>query len=182
MKKVSTKKVVLNGLMIALVFLATYFTHIPTPVPGGYFNLGDAVIIITAIVLGRTSGLLAGAMGSFLADIAYGSFLFAPITLIVKGLEGFVVGLIAHSKRSKREGEAKRPFKMLLAVVVGAVVMVAGYFIAEAYILGLFDKEFGISAAMLELTTNLIQGGLSAIVGYLLSALLFKVNIGKYVN
>ena len=78
----------MNGLMIALVFLTTYFTRIPTMVlPGGYFNLGDAVIILSAAMLGPAGGLAAGAVGSALADIAAGALLFAPITFIVKGLE-----------------------------------------------------------------------------------------------
>ena len=181
MNRVSTKKIVLNGLMLALVFLATYFTRIPTPLPGGYFNLGDAVIIITAIILGRTSGLIAGALGSFMADIASGAFLFAPVTLIVKGIEGFVVGTIAHSVKAGEEAAGFRggEFKRMFAAVVGAVIMVAGYFLAEAYILGFFDKEFGIAAAVTELVPNLVQGGLSAVLGYALSELLIKVKVFK---
>ncbi|MGI6776968.1 MAG: ECF transporter S component [Acetivibrionales bacterium] len=173
MKRISTKHIVLNGLMIALVFLATYFTRIPTPLPGGYFNLGDTVIIITALVLGRTSGFLAGALGSFMADIAFGGFLFAPVTFIVKGVEGFVVGVVAQSGASDINNTAKR----VVAVIIGTVIMVGGYFFAEAYILGLFDKAFGVAAAVVELVPNLIQGGLSAVLGFILSELLIKVNI-----
>ena len=167
------KKIVLNGLMIALVFLATYFTHIPSPLPGGYFNLGDTVIIVAAIVFGRRNGLIAGAVGSFLADIAYGAFIFAPITLIEKGLEGFVAGTIASPGGDMSPGGLRR----IAASVAGAAVMVAGYFAAEAFILGFFNKEFGITAAVLELPVNLMQGGISAVVGYILSVLLLKVNV-----
>jgi len=163
--------------MIALVFLATYFTHIPTPLPGGYFNLGDTVIIIAAIVLGRKSGLLAGAVGSLLADVAFGAFIFAPITFIVKGLEGFIVGVIASSA-DDMHGEANR----IISVIAGAVIMVTGYFVAEAFILGAFNEAFGVTAAITELPANLIQGGISAVVGYALSVLLLKVNVRALVN
>lgn len=177
MNKISTKKIALNGVMIALVFLATYFTHIPTPLPGGYFNLGDAVIMVAAITLGRTSGLISGAIGSCLADIAFGSFLFAPITLVVKGIEGLVVGVIAGM--GKQDAKTTTTLRVI-SVVVGATIMILGYFFAEAFILGLVDKSFGLAAAIPELLPNLIQGSLSAVVGYALSYALLKMNIKKY--
>lgn len=173
----STKKIVLNGVMIALVFLGTYLTRIPTPLPGGYFNLGDAVIMVAAITLGRKSGLIAGAIGSCLADIVTGGFIFAPITFIVKGLEGYFVGVIA----SMGQNNAKASTAMkAVAVIVGAVIMVFGYFFAETYILGMFSTGFGLTAAVTELPANLVQGGLSAVVGYALSLALIKMNVQKY--
>lgn len=162
--KFSINRIAINGLMIAMVFLATYFTHIPTPIPGGYFNLGDVVIMTAAIIFGKTSGLLAGAIGSCLADIALGSFIFAPVTFVVKGLEGLTAGAVAR----KSSG---------VAVVLGSAVMVAGYFTAEACVLGLIDSTFGYAAAVAELVPNLVQGIASSIVAYLLSALLSKYKL-----
>lgn len=177
MKIDTTKKIVMNGLMIALVFLATYFSRIPTPLPGGYFNLGDSVIMVAAILLGRNSGLAAGAIGSCLADLAFGSFLFAPITFIVKGIEGYLTGVIARPNPSEK---AVSTGKMISAVIVGAIVMVGGYFVSEAFLLGFFDSTFGMAAAVTELVPNLIQGGLGAVAGYLISALLIKLNVRAY--
>lgn len=173
MGRISTKKIALNGLMIALVFLATYFTRIPTPLPGGYFNLGDTLIIVAAVVLGRGSGFLAGAVGSFLADIAFGAFIFAPITFMVKGAEGYIAGVVAGTHAEEKTAG----LRSAAAAAVGAAVMIAGYFIAEAYILGLFNSDFGFAAAVTELPSNLIQGGVSAVAGYLLCTLLARVNI-----
>ncbi len=184
MKKKSTKWIVINGLMIAMTFLATYFTHIPTPLPGGYFNLGDAVIMATAIVLGRTSGFLAGSIGSCLADLAFGAFIFAPITFVVKGIEGLVTGSIAGSQPDALFVEgANRTYsvKRIIAVIAGAIVMITGYFLAEAYILGLIDSSFGIAAAVGELVPNLLQGGISAVVAYILAAMLSKFNVRKHI-
>lgn len=184
MKNYSVKKLVLNGLMIALVFIATYFTRIPTPLPGGYFNLGDAVIMLAAVFLGPVGGLVAGAIGSSLADLAFGSLLFAPITLVVKGLEGLIIGLIAlkyKQKTDNRQGNsAAFHYRLILALFTGAVVMVLGYFCAEAFILSFFDEAFGWLAAVTELLPNSIQGGLSAVLGYILVMLLSKMNIDKY--
>lgn len=178
MNRISTKKIALNGLMIALVFLATYFTRVPEPIPPGYVNIGDAVIMIAAILLGRRSGLLAGAIGSCIADLAAGAFIYAPITLIVKGIEGYAIGAIAFSGNGRSSGE----FKRIIAVVVGALIMVGGYFSAESFILGMFDKTFGVTAAVANLPLNLIQGAISAVIGYILAAILTKISLQKYLE
>ncbi|MGE5614835.1 MAG: ECF transporter S component [Bacillota bacterium] len=176
MKENPARKLVLNGLFIALVFLATYFTRIPTPLPGGYVNLGDAVIMLAAALLGPAGGLIAGAVGSAIADLAAGSLLFAPVTFIVKGIEGLAVGVIitrkqaASSGASDRQGDSGVPshFRLVLAVAAGAIIMIAGYFLAEAFILGMFDEAFGLAAAASELLPNLLQGVSSAILAYIL--------------
>lgn len=185
MRNNSVKKLVLNGLMIALVFLATYFTRIPTPLPGGYFNLGDAVIMLAAVFLGPVGGLAAGAIGSGLADLAAGALLFAPITLVVKGLEGLIVGLLAvkyrNTLRSQQEAGGSYHYYLIFAVAVGAIIMVGGYFSAEAFLLGFFDEAFGLTAAVTELLPNFVQGGLSAVLGYIMIILLSKTGVKKYI-
>lgn len=175
MYRVSTKKVALNGLMMALVFLATRFTSIPGPV--GYFNIGDVVIMIAAVLLGKNSGFLAGSVGSALADLYSGYGIFAPVTFVVKGLEGYITGMIASPREGKKPGE----FVKIAAVVSGAVMMIAGYFFAELYILSIFDKTFGYAAAIKDLVPNLVQGGVSTVIGYILSTLLDRSNIRRYI-
>ncbi len=179
MKVNSAKKKVLNGLMIALVFLATYFTRIPTPLPGGYFNLGDAVIMLSSVLLGPIGGLIAGAAGSALADLAAGALLFVPITFVVKGIEGFVVGIMTSQIR--KSGAVKHS-RLIIAISAGAVIMILGYFLAEAFLLGIFDEAFGLAAAAAEILPNAVQGVLSAVIGYVLSLILTKVGVGKYIG
>ena len=177
MEKVKTKRIVMDGLMIALVFLVTFFTKIPGPV--GPFNIGDAVIMVTAIILGRNSGMVAGALGSAAADIAMGYTMFSPFTLVVKGLEGYITGTIAYRGGNEKAGNAR----IIIGVIAGAVVMIAGYFFSELLILPVFDKSFGLAMAINDLVSvNLIQGGVSAVAGYLFSTLLIKANVGKLVN
>jgi len=173
----ATRKIAINGMMIALVFLATYVTKIPTAV--GPFNLGDSVIIITAVFLGRKSGFLAGAIGSSIADIAMGYQYFAPVTFVVKGLEGFVAGFIVYalSKRFKEKGHVI----ILVASIVASIVMVSGYFFSELYVMKIFDDTMGMAAALRDLPVNLVQGGVCAVVGYLLSVALERFKITKYI-
>jgi len=179
----STKRIVLNSVAIALVFLATTFTRIPGPVPPGYINFGDAVIMITAILLGKRSGFIAGAFGSALADvIAPGGVIFAPFTFIVKGLEGYVIGKIIHDRKQEKDLSKNRELRKIVGLIAGALVMVAGYFIAEMTVLKIFDPAFGYAAAIAELPFNLIQGGVSVVIGYLLTAILQKTSIRVFID
>ena len=77
----------LNAVLTALVAAATLSIRIPVPATQGYINLGDAVVIAAALVLGPRTGLIAGGIGSALADWLGGYAHWAPFTLIIKGLE-----------------------------------------------------------------------------------------------
>ena len=175
MNAYSTKKLALNGLMIALVFLATYFTRIPEPIPPGYVNIGDAAIILAAVLLGKKSGFISGAIGSCIADLVSGAFIYAPVTFIVKGLEGLVIGIIAYRTGKMSSFGPRR----IIGVIVGVLIMVAGYFAAEFLVLGLFDRTFGLTAAIANLPPNLVQAGISAVVGYLMAGALEKINVPR---
>ncbi len=178
--KFSIRKLVLTALMIALVFVITYlpFLHIPSPVPPGYFNVGDAAIMIAAILLGRKSGMAAGAIGAALADLAYGAFIFVPITFVVKGIEGYIVGVIASRRGEKSLGHIKR----FLAVIAGAVIIVLGYFILELTFYRMIDDSLAIAAIISEVPGNLVQGGVSAAVAYAFTTILDKANVTKRLN
>jgi len=168
---------VLNGVMIALVFLTTFIIRFPGPIPPGYINLGDTVIIITALLLGKNSGFIAGAFGSALADVAVpGGYIFAPVTFIVKGIEGYIIGRMAFPDNKSL---SKVEMRKIIAVITGQLVMVAGYFIAEMSVMKLFDPVFGLSAAIAELPLNLVQGAASAVLGYMLYILLERAGVRK---
>ncbi len=175
MNKISTKKLVVNGLMTALVFLITFlpFLHIPSPIAQGYFNVGDAVIMIAAILLGRKSGFVVGAFGSALADLVLGSFVFVPITFIVKGLEGYIVGAIAN----KSNNDTKSVIRRITALAVGVLVMASGYFIFELVVLRLIDKNLALMTIVTELPGNLIQGAVSALLAYVFITVINRTNI-----
>lgn len=176
-----TKKLVLNALFVALVFLITYlpFLRIPSIIPGGYLNVGDAIIMMAAILLGKKSGMFIGAVGSALADLAVGSLVFVPITFVVKGLEGYLVGLIAQRKASEKQPKTAAK---LLAVTVGALEMAAGYFIGELVFLRLIDKSIAVVTVVSEIPGNLIQGAVSAVLAFFLVSAAYKSKIAKMID
>jgi uncharacterized membrane protein len=59
----------------------------------GYINVGDAMIFTNALLFGPIVGGVAGGIGSAVADfISYP--VFAPYTLVIKGFEGFIAGIL----------------------------------------------------------------------------------------
>lgn len=113
--------------MIAIICVATYLFQIPIPATEGYFNIGDAMVFTSALIFGPIIGGFSGGVGSALSDMLGGFGGYAPITLIIKGIEGTLAGLISNGKDSKRD---------ILAVIVGGTEMIAGYFLVETFILG----------------------------------------------
>ena len=82
-KKNTALQFSLTVMMTTLVAVSTLLVRIPNSM-GGYFNLGDVLIFITALTFGPIIGGIAGGIGSAIADIV-GFPLFAIPTLIIKG-------------------------------------------------------------------------------------------------
>lgn len=59
----TTSALVLTAVLIALATLFTMYTKIPVPGIRGYFNVGDVVIMTSALLLGRKYGAYIGALG-----------------------------------------------------------------------------------------------------------------------
>jgi uncharacterized membrane protein len=128
--------------------LTTVVTMIAIPFAptGGFFNFGDALVVTTALIFGPIVGGVAGGIGSGLADILLGYGAFAPYTLVIKGIEGYIVGYIAGNS------DDQTYTRLIMAWIAGGVTIVAGYWIAEAFIMGL-----GVVAANAEIIINVPQ-------------------------
>lgn len=149
-KEVSSKEIAASIVFAAAVAAATLVIRVPIPGTGGYFNLGDTLVLTAALLFGWRVGAFAGGVGSALADIVGGYPAWAPLTLVAKGLEGLAAGYL----RSTVEF-----WKNVMAVVVGGAIMVLIYFMGE-YTIPLYGGPTG---AVAELIPNLGQA-VSAIV------------------
>lgn len=126
--KFQTKDFVLCGILMALTTVMTMIVQIPVVGAHGYVNMGDTVVLFSALYLGRKQGAVIGGLGSAMADILSGYAVYAPLTFITKGLEGYICGLI-YEKIGGKKGS-------VIAAVVGGVIMVSGYFIGEIFMYG----------------------------------------------
>lgn len=170
----------------ALVFVATIAIAIPMPTGvGAYLNFGDIVIFISSALLGPWGGLVAGGIGSMLADIVYAP-IFAPLTLIVKGTEGLIVGLVVYLLRKAFKQEKVQDYvSYVIAFTIGAILMVSLYCVGTGLMLGIINSgEYlaGFSTALLNVPNDLIQGSVSIVGGYALTIGLRKINYVKNIS
>jgi len=140
-------KIAVTAVFAALVFVATYSFVVSIPATSGYFNLGETIIYVVALIFGPLAGGLAGGVGAMIADILLAAQ-FAPGTLIVKGFEGALVGFV----NQKLHKHMSRSLSATIAIIVGGLEMVAGYFIYEQLVLG-----YPMAVALAEVPFNLVQ-------------------------
>lgn len=151
-KKLGTREIATMGVMGALACIATMVFMFPIPATSGYFNLGDAIVMTTALTFGPIIGAVAGGLGSGFADILSGWYNWAIFTTVIKGAEGYIAGTLAgdHATRTLT--------KTILAWFVGAIIMVAGYFVVQV-------SMYGLGAAMVEVPFNIVQMVVGGVVG-----------------
>lgn len=159
------KQTVMTALFAALACVATMSIRIPTPGTGGYIHPGDAIVILSGVILGPVWGLLAAGIGSAMADLLGGYFIYVPITFAVKGLIAFIAGMIYHrlGKTSKTQYTA-----VILGGIADIILVAGGYFLCEIPL-------YGVSAAAASIPANLIQGLGGLIIAFVLYPLLLAV-------
>ena len=150
--------------MIALTCVLTMVVRIPTPTKG-YLNLGDAAVLLSGWLLGPIWGSVAGGVGSALADLLSGYPVYVPGTLVIKATMAFLVSLVPL--RAARREESCPRLGFMLAAPLAELVMIAGYYLYEAAVIG---EGFG--AALLGAPGNAVQGIVGAAGAYLLIELL----------
>ena len=135
----------------ALVCVLTIFVRIPWG--KGYINFGDTLIFLAASLLGPVGGMIAGAIGSSLADLFSGFATYAPFTFVVKGGEGFLCGILYTYVFRKQRPMLRRLFSMLIA----GAWMIIGYFLTDLML-------YGWEASLFNFVSGPIQAGASLVV------------------
>ena len=132
--RTQTFDLILTAMLIALIFVATIFLNIKLPITanGGLVHLGTAMLFISSILFGPKKGAIAGAVGMGLFDLISGWTLWAPFTILTRGLQGYLVGKIAWSKG--RNGTSM--IVNLLATIVAIPFMLVGYYLCEGILYG----------------------------------------------
>ena len=171
-----TNKIVLTGITMGLVMVATMIIRIPVPFTQGYVHLGDAMIFLGVLVLGRNYGAVAAGVGSALADLLSGYAYYAPWTFVVKFLMAFVVGLaLEHmEKKGQKVGDGKVHLSEVLAMAFGGIEMTVGYYIAASLMRGDWYTP------LLSVPGNIGQFIVGMILAVILASALYKTPARKY--
>nr|WP_122011759.1 ECF transporter S component [Maliibacterium massiliense] len=164
MRNSKTRTMVLCALMMALVAVLTAVASVPLGIiPGAYVHPGDSLIFVAGYLLGPLCGAAVGGLGSALADMTLQAYLYVIPTLLVKALMGYLVGLAF--RKNGLYGHWGRALALMLAA---GLCMVAGYGVYEGF-------AFGWGLAITSLPFNLLQAGLSIVLGAAVIAMLEKV-------
>lgn len=150
-------------MMAALTCAATMVIRIPTPGTGGYIHPGDALVVLSGVLLGPLGGFLAGGLGSAMADLAAGYTLYAPFTLVIKGL----IALAAAVLYRKTPG-GHRTMGVALGGVADAILVTGGYFLCDSLL-------YGTGGALASVPANLIQGASGLVLAVVLYRALVAV-------
>ncbi len=167
----TTKQLIFAALIAALTCVSTMIIKIPTPT-NGYIHPGDGFVLLSGLLLGPLWGSLAAGLGSALSDLIGGYLIYAPATLIIKGLTAFV-GYYTF-KGFKRFFKEKELLNTIISGTAGETIMVLGYFIFEIFMLTVLNSSSlsaGVIASLAGIIPNIIQG----IFGIVFSSVLYPI-------
>lgn len=141
--------------MAAMIVLASFGVPVPG---GGKLYLVDVAITTAALILNPIGALVVCGVGSFLGDVMfYPAAMF--VTLVVHGVQGYVISWIA-----RRPVFENHPFQgALIGVIIGAVVMVAGYTLGKIFVYSTWEY------AVISLPFEILQASIGAAVGLFLT-------------
>ena len=152
----------ISGIFTALVYVITAYLHIPTY--NGYVHCGDGFIFLAACMLPMPYSLIVGVLGAMLADLLTGFAIWAPGSMIIKGLLALL-----FSCKTKKIITARNLIMLLPAAVISA----GGYYLYEVLITGSFI------ASLAGIPGSLVQAVASSVVFVVIGITLDKYNIKK---
>ena len=131
---VRTFDLILTSLLIGLVFVSTLLLNIRLPIAanGGLVHMGTTMLFIASILFGPKKGAIAGAAGMGLFDLVSGWTLWAPFTIVARGLQGYIVGKVAWSNGRNGSSMAIN----IIATIISIPVMLGVYYICERVLYG----------------------------------------------
>jgi uncharacterized membrane protein len=170
-------KVAMTGLFAALSYVVFTFMQVKITLPGGdatSIHLGNAVVVLGALLLGGPLGGLAGAIGMSIGDLFDPVYItYVPKTFVLKLCIGLITGLIAHKiGKISTCNDSKKVFKWsLLAAIAGLLFNVifdplVGYY----YKLLILGRP----AADLTLAWNVASTSINAVTSTIVSVVVYN--------
>ena len=162
MKKNHTRLMCISGIFSALVFVITAYLHIPTY--NGYVHCGDGLIFIAACILPMPYSVMVGVLGALLADLLTGFAIWAPGSVVIKGMLAILFTCKSNKIITKRN---------LFMLLPAALISALGYYLYEALITG------SLVASLAGIPGSLVQAVASSVVFVALGIAMDKYNVKK---
>lgn len=175
-RTISTKELVLMALMIALIFLSANIIRIPTF--AGFIHLGDSMVFVSVILLGKKKGAVVSSLGMALVDMLGGYYIWAPFTFIIKGTMAYIAGVVLERLSKKKNNVAELNKNYIISFIIAGAFMVIAYFVAGTILAGFFTDKVGIVQGIMYAAKDILGNVVQAGVGVIISASLSSVIIG----
>lgn len=138
-RRINSGTIAATAVFTAFVAAATSVFSVNIPATTGYFNIGEIMVYTSALLMGPYVGAFAGGVGSMLSDLSLGYPYYAPGTLLVKGLEGFIVGYLA----TKMFAKVTKTMWRGVTLASGLLFAVALSYIGATFLSGDFSPTIG---------------------------------------
>lgn len=168
--------IVYCGLFAALSYVVFTFLQFKITLPGGdatSIHLGNAVVVLGALLLGGPLGGIAGAIGMTIGDLLDPVYVvYAPKTFICKLGIGLITGLVAHAIGKIRHSQDR---KHITTFVIFAAVAGMLFNVIFDPLIGYYYKLLilGKPAATLTLTWNILATGINAVLSVIVASAVY---------
>lgn len=155
-QRISARSLALLAAMIALAVAArAVFAFVP------FFKPMVAIIMITGMALGPSSGFLAGSVAALASNFIFGQGPWTPFQMLAFGLCGFLFGVAAE--RSSARNPPWSPKTRLVVSLGGAlcVILIAGPILDTStlfWLMGSLTPESALAVYLGGLPVNAIHG------------------------
>jgi uncharacterized membrane protein len=120
--KFSSRTIAATAIFTAFVAAVTMAFVIYIPATRGYFDIGEIMVYIVAMLMGPFVGAFAGGVGSAISDAILAPQ-YAPGTFVIKGLEGLIVGYLTNMQLG---GLTRRRWLLMSGVLGFALSVLIG--------------------------------------------------------
>ncbi|MBR0139240.1 MAG: ECF transporter S component [Firmicutes bacterium] len=171
MKNKNLMRLTQCALIAALAYVGFQLLRIDIPVgtERTAVHMGNAFVVLGALLVGGGWGGLAGALGLTLADVTSGYVTSAPKTFILKMVMGLIAGLVSTKlmhKESKKTAVEQTKVALVSSIVALGINVVLdplfGYFY-KAYIFGI-PQDMAKTLSKIGSATSLVNAIISTIV------------------
>ena len=143
----TTRLITFTAMMTALVMVSGFIPPLEIP-PIGRIYWCDGVIFLGCFLFAPLSSFIIGGVGTFLYDLLLTNTVMMVPSLAIHGLQAFLVSFLLHKIFPKKH----EPLFAFSACLVGAAIVIAGYFLVRILV-----QNKGIDYALIRMPSDVIQ-------------------------
>lgn len=146
--KMTTRLITFTAMMTALVMVSGFIPPLNIP-PIGRIYWCDGIIFLGCFLFAPLPAAIIGGVGTFLYDLLLGNVVMMCASLVIHGLQAFLVSFLFHKIFPKKKHE---PIFAFSAALVGAAVVIAGYFVTRVLL-----QNRTLEYALIRIPSDVIQ-------------------------